>query len=128
MAKENTSLMDKLTRKNIIDTIILGLVAILIVMTVLFIEDKSIIISISAILLIVFLVQSQLSRKNLVKIIDEILQSETENFQNASSKVVDLGKKQRELTLKHTDILKEVLQITKSFKNKTVKLMDWNED
>lgn len=128
MAKENKSLTDKLTKKNIIDTIILGIVAILIVMSVLFVKDKSIVISISAVLLIFFLVQSQLSRKGLIKIIDEILQDETKNLQQASVKVIDLGEKQRNLTLKYTDMLKEVLQITKSFKNNTLKTKDKTQE
>ena len=128
MAKENKILTDKLTKKNIIDTIILGIVAILIVMSVLFVKDKSIVISISAVLLIFFLVQSQLSRKGLIKIIDEILQDETKNLQQASVKVIDLGEKQRNLTLKYTDMLKEVLQITKSFKNNTLKTKDKTQE
>lgn len=128
MAKDNTKLMDKLTKKNIIDTIILGIVAIMIVATILFFSDKEVVISVSAILLITFFMQSQLSRKKVVRIVDDILKREAKKFQSASYKVVDLGEKQRELTLKYTDKLKEVLQMTKSFKNNAVKTKEKTQE
>lgn len=128
MAKDNTKLMDKLTKKNIIDTIILGIVAIMIVATILFFSDKAVVISVSAILLITFFMQSQLSRKKVVRIVDDILKREAKKFQSASYKVVDLGEKQRELTLKYTDKLKEVLQMTKSFKNNAVKTKEKTQE
>jgi ABC-type multidrug transport system fused ATPase/permease subunit len=76
MKKKNITLMDRLAEKNFIDTIILGLVAILIVVTIFFNEDKTIMILISVIFLMLFFVQSQLSRNKLVKLIEEMLKSE----------------------------------------------------
>lgn len=128
MKKKNITLMERLAEKNFIDTIILGLVAILIVVTIFFNEDKTIMILISVIFLMLFFVQSQLSRNKLVKLIEDMLTSEKKNFQFASSKVIDLSEKQRELTVKHTDMLKDVLQIAKSFKNNTVKTKDKTQE
>ena len=69
MAKRNISLIDRLSKKNILDTVILGVVTILMVAIILFVEDKTMMISFALIILFLYFTQYQFSRNELINIL-----------------------------------------------------------
>ena len=116
MVNRNTGLIKRLTDKNIRDTIILGLVTILLVGVIIFIEDKVVSINITVFTLLFFFIQSQFARNDLIKSIDKLIDNELNEFQKISVKVLNLSEKQRLLTHKYTEMMDDVMQTTKSFK------------
>lgn len=121
MPGRDISLINRLAKKNIKDTIILGVVTILIVAIVIFIENKTIMITSAIATLLIYYVQYQFSRSELVKSMDKLIDNELKEFQKISVKVLQLSEKQRQLTHKYTDMLAQVVQTTKSVKNQTIK-------
>jgi methyl-accepting chemotaxis protein len=121
MTGRNTSIINRLSKKNIKDTIILGIVTILIVAIVIFVENKTIMIVSAIATLLVYYVQYQFSRNDLVKSIDKLIDNELKEFQKISVKVLQLSEKQRQLTHRYTEMLNQVVQTTKSFKNNAIK-------
>ena len=128
MAKRNISLIDRLSKKNILDTVILGIVTILMVAIILFVEDKTMMISFALIILFLYFTQYQLSRNELINYIDKLMDNELKDFQHTSVKVLQLSEKQRQLTLKYTEMLKELFQLTKVFKNNAVKTKEKTQE
>ncbi len=121
MGKRNISIIDKLTKKNIKDTIVLGLVTILIVANSLFTQDKTIMISITVGLLIFYFGLYQVSKNDLLKSIDKLIDNELKEFQKIAVKVLQLSEKQKQLTHKYIQTLNDVVQTTKLSKNNAVK-------
>lgn len=128
MAKRNISLIDRLSKKNILDTVILGVVTILMVAIILFVEDKTMMISFALIILFLYFTQYQFSRNELINSIDKLMDNELKDFQHTSVKVLQLSEKQRQLTLKYTEMLKELFQLTKNFKNNAVKTKEKTQE
>ena len=81
MARRDTSLIKQLTSKNIKDTVILGIVTIVIIAFSLYIEDKTIMISCTVATLLVYFIQYQISRNELLKTIDKLIDNELKEFQ-----------------------------------------------
>ncbi len=121
MAGRDISIVNRLAKKNIIDTIILGIVTILIVAIVIFIENKTVMIVSAIATLLFYYVQYQLSKNDLLKSIDKLIDNELKEFQKISVKVLQLSEKQRQLTHKYTEMLNQVVQTTKNFKNSAMK-------
>lgn len=121
MSGRNTSLINQLTLKNIKDTVILGIVTILIVAFIIYIQDKTMMISWIVITLLLYFVQYQISRNELLKSIDKLIDNELKEFQKISVKVLQLSEKQRQLTNKYTENLNQVVQITRLFKSGALK-------
>ncbi len=121
MAGRDTSLINQLTAKNIKDTVILGIVTILIVAFVIYIQDKTMMIMWIIVTLLLYFVQYQLSRNELLKSMDKLIDNELREFQKISVKVLQLSEKQRQLTNKYTEKLNQVVQITRLFKSGSIK-------
>ena len=121
MAGRNISLIDRLRKKNIRDTFILGLVMCAIVAITKLVENETIMILSVAASLIFYFVQYQLSRNELIKQIDKLIDNELKEFQKISVKVLQLSEKQRQLTHKYTQMLNNVVQTTKMFKSTAIK-------
>ncbi len=121
MSGRDTSLINQLTSKNIKDTVILGIVTILIVAFVIYIQDKTMMISWIIATLLLYFVQYQLSRNELLKSMDKLIDNELREFQKISVKVLQLSEKQRQLTNKYTEKLNQVVQITRLFKSGSIK-------
>ena len=121
MAGRNISLIDRLRKKNIRDTIILGLVMVAIVAITKLVKNEAIMIISVAASLVFYFVQYQLSRNELIKQIDKLIDNELKEFQKISVKVLQLSEKQRQLTHKYTQMLNNVVQTTKLFKSTAIK-------
>lgn len=121
MAGRDISLINRLTKKNIKDTVILGLVTILIVAIIIFVENKTVMISSAVSTLLLYFLQYQLSRNELMKSIDKLIDNELKEFQKISVKVLQLSEKQRQLTNKYIEMLNNVVQTTKIFKSSALK-------
>ena len=67
MAGRNTSLINQLTLKNIKDTVILGIVTILIVAFIIYIQDKTMMISWIVITLLLYLYNTKFQGINFLK-------------------------------------------------------------
>ncbi len=121
MAARDISIINRLAKKNIKDTIILGIITIVIASIILFVQDKTIMIIAAIIVLLIYFIQYQLSKNDLMKSIDKLIDNELKEFQKISVKVLQLSEKQRQLTHKYIDMLNQVVQTTKSFKNTSLK-------
>ena len=121
MAGRNISLINRLAKKNIKDTVILGIITIAIVAIIIFIENKSVMIISTIVTLLIYFAQYQISKNDLLKSIDKLIDNELKEFQKISVKVLQLSEKQRQLTNKYTQMLNNVVQTTKQFKNSAVK-------
>lgn len=121
MAGRDISIINRLTKKNIKDTVILGIVTILIVAIIIFIENKTVMILSAIATLLFYFLQYQLSRNELIKSIDKLIDNELKEFQKISVKVLQLSEKQRQLTHKYTEMLNQVIKTTKVFKNTAIK-------
>ena len=121
MAGRDISIIKRLSKKNIIDTSILALVTLIIVAIVIYINDKTIMIFSVIATLLVYYVQYQFSKNDLMKSMDKLIDNELKEFQKISVKVLQLSEKQRQLTHKYTDMLNQVVQTTKNFKNSAIK-------
>ncbi len=121
MAGKGVSLIQSLSRKNIIDSAILGAVTLGIVWVINKIEDSTIMIISVVGLLVLYFILYQFSRNNLIKSIDKLVDNELKEFQKISVKVLQLSEKQRQLTNKYTEMLNEIVQTTKVYKNNALK-------
>ncbi len=121
MPNRDISLINRLARKNIKDTIILGIVTIAIVAIIIFVENKTIMVLSAIATLFIYFAQYQISKNELLKSIDKLIDNELKEFQKISVKVLQLSEKQRQLTLKYTQMLNDVVQTTKQFKNSAIK-------
>lgn len=72
-------------------------------------------------LLIAYFILYQISRNNLIKSIDKLVDNELKEFQKISVRVLQLSEKQRQLTNRYTEMLNEVVQTTKLYKNSALK-------
>lgn len=121
MAGRNLSLINQLAKKNIKDTVILGIATIVIVAIVMFVENKPVMVASTVAALLFYFAQYQLSRNELIKQLDKLIDNELKEFQKISVKVLQLSEKQRQLTHKYTQTLNNVVQTTKTFKNTAIK-------
>ena len=121
MAGRDISLINRLAKKNVKDTVILGVATIIIVAITVFVENKSVMVASTVVALLVYFVQYQLSRNELLKQLDKLIDNELKEFQKVSVKVLQLSEKQRQLTHKYTQMLNNVVQTTKLFKNTAIK-------
>ena len=121
MAGRDISLINRLSKKNVKDTVILGIATIVIVAITVFVENKPVMVASTVAALLVYFVQYQLSRNELLKQLDKLIDNELKEFQKISVKVLQLSEKQRQLTHKYTQSLNNVVQTTKQFKNAAIK-------
>lgn len=121
MAGRDISIVNRLSKKNIKDTVILGLVTILIVAIIMFVENKPVMVGSTVAVLLFYFAQYQLSKNELLLSIDKLIDNELKEFQKISVKVLQLSEKQRQLTHKYTEMLNQVVQTTKTFKNSAIK-------
>ena len=118
------SIINRLAKKNIKDTLILGIVTIVIVAIIIFVKDKTIMVLSAIATLFVYFVQYQISRNDLLKSIDKLVDNELREFQKISVKVLQLSEKQRQLTHRYTEMLDGLVQSVKLFKNSAMKTKD----
>ena len=121
MAGRNISIIDNLSTKSLKDTIILLLVAATIVAIIVFVQDKRIMVASTLIAFTVYFILYQLTKNKILLSIDKLIDNELKEFQKISVKVLQLSEKQRQLTHKYTEMLNEVVQTTKVFKNSAIK-------
>lgn len=121
MAGKSTSLIQSLAKKNIIDTSILVIVTLVIVWVINKEEDLTKMIVYVVGLLIAYFIFYQISRSNLMKTIDKLVDNELREFQKISVKVLQLSEKQRQLTKRYMEMLNDVVQTTKLYKNSALK-------
>ena len=121
MAGRNISIISNLSTKSLKDTIILLIVAASIVAIIAFIEDKGVMIISTLAAFLVYYVLYQLTKNKLLLSIDKLIDNELKEFQKISVKVLQLSEKQRQLTHKYTEMLNQVVQTTKTFKNSAIK-------
>ena len=121
MAGKSTSLIQSLAKKNIIDTSILVVVTLCIVWVINKEEDLTKMIMYVVGLLIAYFIFYQISRSNLIKTIDKLVDNELKEFQKISVKVLQLSEKQRQLTKRYMEMLNDVVQTTKLYKNSALK-------
>ena len=121
MAGRNISIIDNLSTKSLKDTIILLIVAASIVAIIVFVEDKRIMVASTLVAFCVYFVLYQLTKNKLLLSIDKLIDNELKEFQKISVKVLQLSEKQRQLTHKYTEMLNQVVQTTKTFKNSAIK-------
>lgn len=121
MSGRDISLINRLSKKNVKDTVILGIATIVIVAITVFVENKPVMVASTVAALLVYFVQYQLSRNELLKQLDKLIDNELKEFQKISVKVLQLSEKQRQLTHKYTQMLNNVVQTTKAFKNSAIK-------
>lgn len=124
MAGRDISLINKLAKKNIKDTIILGFATIIIVAIVIFVENKTVMVLATIAALFAYFAQYQISKNELIKSLDKLIDNELKEFQKISVKVLQLSEKQRQLTHKYTQTLEDVLQTAKLFKSNALKTKD----
>ena len=115
MAQHDVGLINKIIKKNFQDTVILGLVAILIV-AIMFIENQNIRIISAVITLLFYFLQCQISRNELLKSIDKIIDNELDEFEKISMRVLQLSEKQSRLTHKYNDMINNLVRLAKVFK------------
>ncbi len=120
----DTSIINRLAKKNIKDTLILGIATVIITAIVIFITDKTIMILSAIATLLFYFVQYQISRNELLKSMDKLVDNELREFQKISVKVLQLSEKQRQLTHKYTEMLESLVQSAKLFKNGAMQTKD----
>lgn len=121
MSQKGIGLVNKIAKKNIQDTIILGLVTILIVAFMLFIDNKVIVISSVITILLFYFLECQISKNELLKSVDKLVDNELNEFQKVSAKILQLSEKQHQLSNKHNDMLNNLMQMTKIYKNNSIR-------
>ena len=121
MAGRDISIVNRLSKKNIKDTVILVLVTILIVAIIMFVEQKHWMVGSTVAVLLFYFAQYQISKNELLLSIDKLIDNELKEFQKISVKVLQLSEKQRQLTHKYTEMLNQVVQTTKAFKNSAIR-------
>ena len=116
------NIIKNLAKQNIKHNIILGIVTLSIVIAIIvYIENKVLTVGFSTLVIIFAFIQMHLSRNELIKAICDITDDEYKEYKKVSSKVISLGQKQRQLTQKYTEMLENIIQTTKSFKNIIIK-------
>ena len=121
MSGNNIGLINRLAKKNIKDTIILGIATIIITAIVIFVENKTVMVLSTIVVLFAYFAQYQISKNELLKSIDKLIDNELKEFQKISVKVLQLSEKERQSTYKYTEMLDDVVQTTKLFKSSTLK-------
>ena len=121
MAGRNISIIGNLSTKSLKDTIILLIVAASIVAIIVFVEDKGVMIISTLAAFLVYYILYQLTKNKLLLSIDKLIDNELKEFQKISVKVLQLSEKQRQLTHKYTEMLNQVVQTTKAFKNSAIR-------
>ena len=125
MGKRNISIIDKLNKKNIKDTVVLSVITLLIVGTITdpfqWIVDENLKIIITIGLLFAYFVLYQLSKNDLNNSIEKLIDNELKEFQKVAVKVLQLSEKERQLTHKYIQTLDNVVQTTKTSKNYAIK-------
>ena len=119
---KHLNIIKNLAKQNIKHNIILGIVTLSIVIAIIvYIENKVLTVGFSTLVIIFAFIQMHLSRNELIKAICDITDDEYKEYKKVSSKVISLGQKQRQLTQKYTEMLENIIQTTKSFKNIIIK-------
>lgn len=121
MSDKNISLIKNLAKKNIIDSVVLGIVAVCIVYVLNRVENISLSIIYIISLLVLYFIVYQISRFRLIKSIDKIVDNELSEFEKVSSKIVQVNEKQKQLANQYTEMINEVVQTTKTYKNNAIK-------
>lgn len=113
----DSSLRKQIDKKNIQDTLTLGIVMVLIIFLIKFFqEDIKVTMLATSITLLVYFALYQFSRTGLTKSIDRLVDNELREFQKISVKVLQLSEKQRQLTHNYTEMLDNLVQTAKQFK------------
>ncbi|MBQ3642222.1 hypothetical protein II906_09920 [bacterium] len=121
MAEKNRSIADRLAKNNIIDTAWLVGSIVIILVCVWYIHDKNALIFSIGGTLLVYWLRFTIARDSLMKLMDKLIYNELKDFQEISVKVLKLSEKQKQLTLRYTQLLDNVLQSTKTFNNNAIK-------
>ena len=117
MSERDISIINRLSKKNIKDTVILSIVTISIVAVMIFVDNKTVMISYAITILLFYFLQYQYSRSELMKSIDKLIDNELKDFQKITARILQLSEKQKQLTDKYIQTLNDVMQITRQFKN-----------
>ncbi len=120
MARKDVSLISRLAKKNIKDTVFLGIAVIAIIAIIMINEEKSNMLMWEFVVLALYYIQYQFSKNELLNSLDKLIDNEFKEFQKISTKVLQLSEKQRQITNKYMDMLQGVVQSTKSFKSNSL--------
>ena len=121
MRRKNTSLANKLAKKNIQDTIWLGLAILAIVGIIMLQLEQMTTLMWELLVLGLYYIFYQLSKNDLMNFIDKLIDNEFKEFQKISETVLQLSEKQRQITNNYIEMLEKVAQTTKAFKNNAIK-------
>ncbi len=117
MPHTDIGIINRLSKKNIKDTVILAIVTVLIIAIMIYVDNQTLMISYTVIILLFYFLQYQYSRNELMKSIDKLIDNELKDFQKISVKLIQLSEKQRQLTNKYTIILNQIIETVKEYKN-----------
>lgn len=119
--KKEQGLVSKLNMQFIWDTVILGIVMILITACILFFEDKTQLVIVSLSLLIIYILIYNFKKDELRRLMNNLVISELKEFQQTSKNVLNLSEKQKQITQNYSEKLKEVVASTKQFNTSSIK-------
>lgn len=128
MYKKNSSLMEQLKRKTLIDLIFLLVMIIMVIICITVIQNKY-----SAIVVIIlgsfgYCIQYQVTQQWLLKSLKEYINQEFVASQNTSEKVMDLTSKQRSITDNYANLVKEVSAAIERFQGISYKTKEHAQD
>ncbi len=121
MPRKDVSLTNRLAAKNIYDTLFLGAATIAIIAIIMINEDKTTMLMWEFVVLALYYIQYQLSKNDLLRSMDKLIDNELKEFQKISSRVLQLSEKHRQITQNYMDMLENVVQSVKSFKNNSIR-------
>ena len=119
--KKEQGLISKLNMQFIWDIVILGLVMVGITASILFFEDKTQLVIVTLSLLIIYILIYNYKKEELRRLMNNLVMSELKEFQQTSKNVLNLSEKQKHLTEKYSEMLKEVVSSTKQFNTSSIK-------
>ncbi len=124
MSQKEIGLVNKIIKKNIKDIVILGFATILIIAIIFLTGNKIILTGSVIIIMLLYYIQCQISNSGLIKTADKLINNELNEFQKVSVKVLQLSEKQKSLTNKYNEMINNLIQNTKLYKNISSKTTD----
>lgn len=128
MYKKNSSLMDKLKRKTLIDLIFLVVMIVMVVICVTVIKNTYSTVTVTILGTLGYIIQYHVTQQWLLKSLKEYINEEFVASQNTSSKVMDLTSKQRTITDSYATLVKEVSAAIERFKSISFKTKEHAQD
>lgn len=118
----NLDIINQLSKKNMRDNVIHGIFVILAISASLyFVEGQYIKMFLAIFVIILSEIQAQISRAELIKSINRYIDDDYKEYRKLSSKILQSNEKQRQNTQKYSNLLENVIQNTRLFKNTVIK-------